>query len=144
MSQHGITPETSLVQPLFDGPIDVVGDVHGEIDALRDLLHHLGYTEHGDHPEGSRLVFLGDLTDRGPDSPSVVALVRGLVESGRAQCVLGNHDLNILLNLKKHDNWWFYGAEHKADDSPTPQKGADLSIRASTIYFFRTLPLALE
>src|SRR5690242_8042872 len=88
---------TSLVQPLFDGPIDIVGDVHGEIDALADLLRHLGYTGHGDHPEGRRLVFLGDLTDRGPDSPAVVSLVQSLVSTGRAQCILGNHDLNVLL-----------------------------------------------
>jgi hypothetical protein len=64
---------TTLVRPLFDGPIDVVGDVHGEIDALHDLLRHPGYIRHGDHPEGRRLVFLGDLTDRGPDRPSVEA-----------------------------------------------------------------------
>jgi hypothetical protein len=33
----------SLIQPLFDGPLDIVGDVHGEIGALRSLMHHLGY-----------------------------------------------------------------------------------------------------
>jgi len=33
---------TSLIQPLFDGPLDIVGDVHGEIDALRSLMRHLG------------------------------------------------------------------------------------------------------
>ena len=59
----------SLVQPLFEGPIDTVGDIHGEIDAFRDLLGHLGYADDGSHPQGRRLVFLGDLTDRGPDNP---------------------------------------------------------------------------
>ncbi len=56
----------SLVQPLLAGPLDIVGDVHGEIDALHNLLNHLGYRESGVHPEGRRLVFLGDLIDRGP------------------------------------------------------------------------------
>ena len=133
-----------LVRELFDGPIDVVGDIHGEIDAVRCLLRHLGYSEHGDHNESRRLVFLGDLTDRGPDSPSVVALVRALVESGRAQCVLGNHDLNLLLGHEKHDNGWFFGEGHRADGSPHPQVVADAATREAVTGFFRSLPLALE
>jgi hypothetical protein len=135
----------SLVQPLFDGPIDIVGDVHGEIEALIALLHHLGYDKGGSHPEGRHLVFLGDLTDRGPDSPAVVTVVRSLIELGRAQCVLGNHDLNILLGLEKHDNPWFFGNEfHTHDGSLLPQVLADDATRESVLNFFRTLPLALE
>ena len=135
----------SLVQLLFDGSIDVVGDVHGEIEALNALLHHLGYDESGSHPEKRRLVFLGDLTDRGPDSPAVVNLVQSLVEAGRAQCILGNHDLNILLGLHKHDNPWFYGKEfHTNDGSLLPQVLADDATREKVTNFFRTLPLALE
>ena len=78
---------SSLVQNLFTGPIDVVGDIHGEIDALQNLLTRLGYGADGSHSEGRRLVFVGDLTDRGPDSPAVVRLVKQFVESGpRAVC----------------------------------------------------------
>src|SRR4051812_6555759 len=99
----------SLVQPLFDGPLDIVGDVHGEIEALTTLLQHLGYDRSGSHPGKRRLVFLGDLTDRGPDSPAVVSLVQSLVQAGHAQCVLGNHDLNILLDHAKPENKWFFG-----------------------------------
>jgi len=136
----------SLVQPLFEGPIDIVGDIHGEFDALRDLLGHLGYADDGSHSDGRRLVFLGDLTDRGPDSPAVIDLVKHLVETSRAQCVLGNHDLNILLKDKKHDNHWFFGEEWSLDDSdePTPAVLADDDIRQTVIDFFKTLPLALE
>lgn len=100
----------SLVRPLFDGPVDVVGDLHGEIDALHHLTVHLGYCD-GTHPEGRRLVFLGDLVDRGPDSLAVVNLVRGLVEGGVAQCVLGNHDLNVLLNRRREGNGWFFALD---------------------------------
>lgn len=64
--------DSPLVQPLFDGPLDIVGDIHGEIDALRSLIRHLGYDDDGTHPDCRRLVFVGDLTDRGPDSPAVV------------------------------------------------------------------------
>lgn len=133
----------SLVQPLFDGPLDIVGDVHGEIAPLLALLTHLGYTGDGEHPDGRRLVFVGDLTDRGPDSPVVVDLVQSLVEAGRAQCVLGNHDLNILLGHRKHDNSWFFGEEHQEDGIVVPQVLADESIRQRVRKFFRTLPIGL-
>jgi hypothetical protein len=133
----------SLVQSLFDGPIDVIGDVHGEIQALFSLLKNLGYNENGSHPEGRRLVFVGDLTDRGPDSPAVVESVRSLVEDGRAQCILGNHDLNILLGHRKHDNSWFFGEDFCEDGVLVPQVLADDSIRSKVLSFFSTLPIAL-
>jgi hypothetical protein len=119
----------SLVRTLFDGPIDIVGDVHGEIDALHSLLRQLGYADDGTHLHGRRLVFVGDLTDRGPDSPAVADFVRKMVETGRAQCVLGNHDLNILLDHRKHENRWFYGEEFEHEGAVVPQKLADGAIR---------------
>ena len=135
-----------LVQPLPDGPLDIVGDVHGEIEALRALLDRLGYAEDGSHPQPRRLVFAGDLTDRGPDSPAVIELVQRLVETERAYCVLGNHDLNILLGYRKHDNHWFFGEPWALDgaDDPTPAVLADDRIRERVLAFFRSLPLALE
>jgi hypothetical protein len=132
-----------LVQPLFDGPLDIVGDVHGEIEPLMALLDRLGYDQQGLHPN-RRLVFVGDLTDRGPDSPSVVKLVQSLVAAGRAQCVLGNHDLNILLGEEKHDNDWFFGREFREKGVVVPQVLADAATREMVTGFFRTLPLALE
>lgn len=138
--------ESKLVQNLFDGALDVVGDIHGEIEAIRALLARLGYDERGWHPEGRRLVFLGDLTDRGPDSPAVVTLVRRLVETGRAQCILGNHELNLMRGQMKHGNAWFRGKPEALDHSGriVPQVPADEETRAGILQFFRQLPLALE
>ena len=137
---------TQLVQPLPDGPLDIVGDVHGEIEALGALLGRLGYAEDGSHPRQRRLVFAGDLTDRGPDSPAVIERVQHLVEAGRAHCVLGNHDLNILLGHHKHDNHWFFGEPWALDGSeePTPAVLADDRLREAVLAFFRSLPLVLE
>jgi hypothetical protein len=133
-----------LVQELVAGPLDIVGDVHGEIDALRSLMSGLGYAADGKHREGRQLVFVGDLTDRGPDSPAVVDLVSSLVDAGRGQCVLGNHDLNILLGHSKLENKWFFGEEFlAADGRPVPQRLADDDIRFRVLQFFTTLPLAL-
>ena len=136
----------SLVRKLPDGPFDVVGDVHGDIDALQNLLKHLGYDGDGNHVDGRFLVFVGDLTDRGPDSVAVVQLVQRLVESGKAQCVLGNHELNIMLGQQKFDNGWFFG-EKFFDESGKEIKQnivVDLSERDAIVEFFMSLPLALQ
>lgn len=135
----------SLVQPLFDGPIDIVGDIHGEFEAMESLLVHLGYDASGRHAQGRRLVFLGDLTDRGPDSPAVVDRVAELVEAGRAQCVLGNHDLSFLLEEQKFENKWYWGQDFLDEDGKTiAQKLADDEVRRRIRRFFASLPLALE
>ena len=75
---------------------DVIGDVHGCLDALRRLCAALGYDDAFCHAEGRRLVFLGDLVDRGPDSVGVLSLVGRLVSRGRALLTLGNHDDALL------------------------------------------------
>ena len=40
-----------LVGKLPSGPLDIVGDVHGELDALKILLEVMGYSVDGVHPE---------------------------------------------------------------------------------------------
>lgn len=73
------------------GPFDIVGDIHGCAAELETLLGKLGYTD-GVHPEGRTAVFVGDLVDRGPDSPGVLRRVMSMVKSGNALCVPGNHE----------------------------------------------------
>ena len=132
---------TGLVRPLFHGPLDIVGDVHGEIDGLLSLREVLGYDRDGRHPDGRRLVFVGDLTDRGPDSPAVVRLVAEIVEAGRAQCVLGNHDLNLLLDHDKPENGWFKNDPSRGNGAET---AADQATRDFVLEFFGSLPIGLE
>ena len=69
------------------GPFDVIGDIHGCRAELEALLGELGYTIERDgasraigarHP-GRRAVFVGDLVDRGPDTPGVLRLVMAMV-----------------------------------------------------------------
>ncbi|MET9412681.1 polynucleotide kinase-phosphatase [Streptomyces klenkii] len=73
------------------GPFDIIGDIHGCSSELETLLTKLGY-EDGVHPGGRTAVFVGDLVDRGPDSPGVLRRVMGMVASGNALCVPGNHE----------------------------------------------------
>jgi hypothetical protein len=129
---------------LFDGPLDVIGDVHGELDALRALLGHLGYGDDGRHPQVRHAVFVGDLVDRGPDSPGVLDLVEAWVGAGRAQCVLGNHELNVLLGEPKHGNGWFFDRNHELVNGEfLHSKAADAGRRPAWIAFLDRLPLAL-
>jgi len=90
------------------GPFDVIGDVHGCRSELETLLEQLGYTLVRDErgravdavpPSGRRAVFVGDLVDRGPDSPGVLRLVIGMVAAGHALCVPGNHENKLVRAL---------------------------------------------
>jgi protein phosphatase len=90
------------------GPFDVIGDVHGCRSELETLLGRLGYTVARDeagravdavHPEGRRVVFVGDLVDRGPDSPGVLRLAMGMVAAGHAFAVPGNHENKLVRAL---------------------------------------------
>ncbi|MFY1626026.1 polynucleotide kinase-phosphatase [Micromonospora sp. WMMD735] len=94
------------------GPFDIVGDVHGCRAELEALLTRLGFVLHRDdagrpvdavHPAGRTAVFVGDLVDRGPDSPGVLRLVMGMVAAGHAICVPGNHEHKLLRKLRGQD-----------------------------------------
>ncbi len=81
------------------GPFDIIGDVHGCRSELETLLRTLGWDVSADgatHPEGRTAVFVGDLVDRGPDSPGVLRLVMGMVAAGTALCVAGNHEQKLV------------------------------------------------
>ena len=87
------------------GPFDFVGDVHGCADELVALLGELGYDVAADrttarHPQGRHAFFVGDLVDRGPDSPGVLRLVMGMVRDGTASCVPGNHENKLVRALR--------------------------------------------
>jgi polynucleotide kinase-phosphatase len=102
-----------VVEPLRNdlraemGPFDVIGDVHGCLGELEDLLSALGYVIErtgsvaigAAHPSGRRAVFLGDLVDRGPDTPGVLRLVMGMVAAGTAFAVCGNHEQKLVRAL---------------------------------------------
>jgi hypothetical protein len=120
--------------------VDFVGDVHGRLAALEALGEHLGYntTNGWSHPDGRVIVFLGDLIDRGEDSLGVAELVMGLVEQGRACCLMGNHEYNLVaysrgLVKAKHSNY-----STVADLERRPERWAPV------IEFLGRLPMALE
>ncbi len=108
------------------GSLDIIGDVHGCFDELEQLLRLLGYEvvtamapdPHKPdaqakapgpslarqacegpvyrHAGGRKVVFVGDLVDRGPNTPEVLRLAMAMIEAGLALCVRGNHDMKLL------------------------------------------------
>jgi protein phosphatase len=92
------------------GPFDIIGDIHGCMDELAELLGQLGYKQATDssdgtvsayrHPEGRRAVFVGDFVDRGPRSLDVVRTAMEMVKAGTSFAVPGNHDVKLVKKLR--------------------------------------------
>ena len=88
------------------GSLDIVGDVHGCLEELLELMAALGYLvarQNGDFavtpPQGIKLAFTGDLVNRGPATVDVLRLAMSMVRAGQAFCVAGNHELSLLKAL---------------------------------------------
>ena len=71
----------------------VIGDVHGCIDELTELLEKMGYQ----HPEDD-LVFVGDLINKGPKSLEVL----DFVQKHHAIVTMGNHELKFLRAMEQN------------------------------------------
>ena len=83
--------------------IYAIGDVHGRIDLLEELLETIVRDDTGRESMNSSIIFLGDLADRGPDSAAVVARVRGLcADAGVARLIKGNHE-DVLVKAARGD-----------------------------------------
>lgn len=97
------------------GPFDIIGDVHGCTGELKALLTKLGYIieqfhdpEIGDRyrvvpPAGRKVIFVGDLVDRGPLVGDTLRMAMDMVEMGSALCVLGNHEAKVEKWLRSGD-----------------------------------------
>jgi len=111
------------------GPFDIIGDVHGCRDELEILLQKLGYTQGkaqnidplwGDtiyiHPRNRKIVFLGDLVDRGPRNLDSLRLARNMVQAGSALCVPGNHEIRLMHKLQGRNVNMGHGLEKTLDE----------------------------
>ncbi|MEL4470493.1 ADP-ribosylglycohydrolase family protein [Shewanella algae] len=80
-----------------------IGDVHGQLQKLEALLDEQGANEEDDD---TFYVFVGDLIDNRPNSDvqqlGTLARVKALVDSGRAECLMGNHELNAIGWVLRH------------------------------------------
>jgi protein phosphatase len=117
------------------GPFDIIGDVHGCAAELAALLGKLGYRPDPGaggalaHPAGRTAVFVGDLVDRGPDTPWVLRTVQAMTEAGTALCVAGNHENKLVRALRGRNVSVRYGlAESLAQLGAVPAGERDRAL----------------
>jgi hypothetical protein len=108
-----------------------IGDLHGDPSALERVLALAGLVDAGGAWTGgaARLVFTGDMVDRGPDSRGVLRRIRQLQAEGHATPLLGNHEvMNLQGDLRyvnPEDSAGYGGADARAAAfGPTGEDGA--------------------
>jgi Calcineurin-like phosphoesterase len=93
-----MTVRLNCITPPDAPGYDIIGDVHGCADTLTKLLEKMGYVHDGrsfKHRERIA-VFVGDIVDRGPHIRQALHLVKDMVDSGAAYCIMGNHEFNAI------------------------------------------------
>ncbi|MET3292050.1 UNVERIFIED_CONTAM: hypothetical protein ABID98_004620 [Brevibacillus sp. OAP136] len=81
-----------------DRGIDIVGDIHGCYQEFLQLLGLLGYVEKDGyyrHPQGRKLLSLGDITSRGPESLQLLQFFVRHIAAGLAEMTDSNHGWKI-------------------------------------------------
>jgi len=107
--------------------IYAIGDIQGCAPSLKSLVKKL--------PKESKMIFLGDLVNRGPSSLSTLRQLKSLQEQGRAECILGNHDLHLLA---------IDAGLRKTKGLDTVDTILQASDRAELIHWLRHRPMALS
>lgn len=102
---------------MSDNTYYAIGDIHGEIEKLDRLLESIRVDAARLNVE-HKIVFLGDLVDRGPDSRAVIERAMSACATGEGMAIKGNHEV---LMLNAYDNresvgiyWW---AENGGDET---------------------------
>lgn len=108
----------------------IIGDLQGCFNSLNRLLEAVAFA-----PRQDRLLFVGDLVNRGPASEKCLRWVRARCEEGVAQCVLGNHDLHLLAVA---------AGKRKANSGDTLQDILRAKDRASLLDWLARQPLLLR
>lgn len=105
----------------MNGRLIAIGDIHGCHQEFAELLHRLELGKE------DRLILLGDLVNRGPDSCKVIDLAR----EHRALSLLGNHELRLLNYRRTGDTKFF-----KDSDADTAEK-----LRPADWAYLEAMPL---
>ncbi|HKJ41974.1 MAG TPA: metallophosphoesterase, partial [Sunxiuqinia sp.] len=129
---------------------DLIGDVHGEAQMLKDLLKSMGYkNKNGAFVHESRkAVFVGDFINRGTQIRETILIIRKMVEAGNALAILGNHELNAMVyELKDQAGKPFMKRllKYRMPLNQTFEEFAHIPREyKSHIKWMRTLPMFLE
>jgi protein phosphatase len=154
--EEGSPGSTPIAQPtlIHDHPglsqVDIIGDLHGCYDELCRLLDRLGHSDLSGRGEsigegtGPRVIFVGDLTDRGDRNVDTFNLVADLVERGDALCVIGNHDRRLMRWLRGEDVAVAHGLGATIAEFEHLPPAEQSRFRDRAIHFFETIPSAVR
>lgn len=126
---------------------DIIGDIHGCYDELIQLLSKLGYIKQNDiyvHPEGRRLAFVGDATDRGPKSLETLELLFKLQEAGQLTYSPGNHCNKLYRFMKGSNVQQTHGLETTAAEFNSLSGKEQNRVRRQYIRFYESFPVYSE
>lgn len=148
-------PEAAPIPPVTP-PLCIVGDLHGRLDLLEQMLHQI--TTKADR--SLRIVFVGDMIDRGPDSADILRLLYALSTQSPETCIclMGNHErmlLDFLDDPVRHGPRWIAagGAETLTSFGLSPWGRTTMPLLAEQlrnaltppiIHWIRTLPLYFQ
>lgn len=128
--------------------IDVIGDVHGCMDELIELFYLLGYQKKADifvHPDNRIPVFVGDITDRGPNSLAVIRLVYRMVEEHHvARYVPGNHCNKLYRYFLGNNVQIRYGLETTVAEYLALNQRDQKKVRHQFMTLYEQAPLYLD
>lgn len=112
----------------------VIGDIHGGLKALIQVLNKLSVTE------DDTLIFMGDYVDGWSESAQVVAFLIELSEKFKCIFIKGNHDAWCQNWLKKeavHPSWYLHGGKETIDS----YEGFSKKEKKKHLKFFKKMPL---
>lgn len=97
----GLDPTVGAAAPPLpcpQPPLCIIGDLHGRADLLELMLARIASQPRATE---ARLIFVGDMIDRGPNSAAVLARLQGLcmADPARCICLMGNHERMMLTFL---------------------------------------------
>lgn len=128
--------------------VDIIGDIHGCYEELLELLEVLGYKNKGSqwvHPDKRKLVFIGDLMDRGPSSLKVIELVYQLVTKDKiAKYIPGNHCDKLYRYFLGNNVKIQHGLETTVEEYEALNTKEQVAIRNKMIRLYEQAPLYLE
>ena len=150
---HSINHADKIFSPV-EG-YDLIGDVHGCAITLERLLQKLGYKKvQGVYQHAKRrVIFVGDIIDRGPRIREALLIVHSMVRQGSAQMVLGNHEFNAISyctkaevpGLGKVEYLRPHTANHTRQIAETLEQFAHYPTDwQDFVQWFKTLPLFME
>ncbi len=124
--------------------VDVIGDIHGCYQEFVELTEKMGYSWDSNlpiHPEGRKLAFVGDLTDRGPHSLQVIEAVYQIVKQAGGYYVPGNHCDKLYRFFLGRNVQITHGLETTVAEYESIPKKEQSSIKQKFMWLYESSPL---